>query len=410
MRKLLRCEKGTAMLMVIAFMGLAIPMIVTTLGLASALSIDSQVKTEILKNQYSALGADQYAQNIIQQGLPPGSYPITLNGDPVAVTIGALPTPVPPPAPGDNSRRLSVSKVVTPTTAAASTLTTFTYTITVTNGDDDSENLTKIHDLLPAGFSYKPWTTSGVTINEPGIVGQQLTWSPGTVINPGDSVTLTFDASATVAQGNYCNEAWAEPGLTKTSSGLTARIEVGSPGDNLCPGTAVKVTKTVEVAAGTVSPGNDVTFTYTITIENTGTDNLHPAEIRDLLPVGFTYVTGTTTGDITAANPNTTMFQGHQRLTWDLSSPRVHMHSGDPKQTLVFDVQGVFAGGHWNEAWVTFEAGEFADSKYTWPTAGVEIIGVTESTSVTADGTTVYSQLQQIGPDSYILVEWEISG
>ncbi|MCH8898077.1 MAG: DUF11 domain-containing protein, partial [Chloroflexi bacterium] len=170
------------MLIVIAFMCLAIPMIVSTLGLASTLSIDSQVKTEILKNQYSALGADQYAQNIIQQGLPPGSYPITLNDELVAVTIAALPPPAPPPPAADNSRRLQTSKVVTPTTAVASTLTTFTYTITVTNGDDESENLNKIHDLLPAGFSYIAGSTSGVTTADPTIVGQQLTWSPGLLL------------------------------------------------------------------------------------------------------------------------------------------------------------------------------------------------------------------------------------
>ncbi|MCH8745929.1 MAG: DUF11 domain-containing protein, partial [Chloroflexi bacterium] len=363
---------------------------------------------EILKNQYSALGADQYAQNIIEQGLPPGSYPITLNGEPVAVTIAALPPPAPPPPAADNSRRLQASKVVTPTTAAASTLTTFTYTITVTNGDDESENLNKIHDELPAGFSYVAGSTSGVTTADPSIVGQQLTWSPGLLLNPGTSVTLTFDAQASLAQGNYCNEAWVEPGKTKTSSGLTARIEVGSPGDDLCPGKAVKVTKTVEVAAGTVFPGNPVTFTYTITIENTGTEDLDMTQVRDLLPVGFTYVPGTTSGDITVANPSTTMQQGRQRLTWDFSPEIEIEQSGDPKKTLVFDVQGVFTGGHWNEAWATFD--EFPDTIYTWPTAAVQIIGVTESTSVTADGTTVYSRLQQIGPDSYILVEWEISG
>ena len=81
-----------------------------------------------------------------------------------------------------------------------------------------------------------------------------------------------------------------------------------------------------------------MTFTYTITIENTGTDHLHPTQVRDLLPVGFTYVPGTTSGDITVADPATTLFQGRQRLTWDFSST-VHMHQdGDPKKTLVFDV------------------------------------------------------------------------
>ena len=397
-------------LMVVAFMGLAIPMITSALALASTLSIDSQVKTGILKSQYSAMGADEYALNVIEQGLPPGAYPITLNGEPVTVTIGALPPPVPAPPPADNSRKLQTSKVVTPTVAVPSTLTTFTYTITVRNGDDDPENLTQIHDLLPTGFSYVAGSTSGITTADPSIVGQQLTWGLGLLLNPGDSVTLTFDAQASVIEGNYCNEAWVEPGQMKTSSGLTARIEVGSPSDDLCPGTAVEVTKTVEVEAGTILPTTPVTFTYTITIENTGTGDLHPTEVRDLLPVGFTYVPGTTSGEITVANPSTTMFQGRQRLIWEISAPRTHMHSGDPKQTVVFDVQGVFTGGHWNEAWVTFEAGEFTDTIYTWPSAGVQVLSVAESTSTTADGTTVYSQVWQLGPDSYILWEWEISG
>lgn len=224
------------------------------------------------------------------QDLPPGSYPITLNGAQINVELQDVPPPAAPQPPADSSRRLMTTKTVSPTTAATGTLTTFAYTITVNNGDDDPENLTKIHDNLPSGFTYVANSTSGITNDDPSISGQKLTWAPGAIINPGDSVTLTFDAQATSAQGNYCNEAWVEPGKKKTGSGLTARIKVGAPADNLCPGKAVDVTKTVVLDKAILLPNTPMTFHYSINIENTGTDDLDIHDVRDLLPEGFLYV------------------------------------------------------------------------------------------------------------------------
>ena len=60
MTSLFRGQKGVAMIMVIAFMALSIPMITGALFLSGTLSSDSTVKTEILKRQYSALGGDQW--------------------------------------------------------------------------------------------------------------------------------------------------------------------------------------------------------------------------------------------------------------------------------------------------------------------------------------------------------------
>lgn len=61
MNNLLFRQDGLAMIMVIGFMGISVPMITAALALAGSLSIDSHVKTNILKNHYSALGANQYA-------------------------------------------------------------------------------------------------------------------------------------------------------------------------------------------------------------------------------------------------------------------------------------------------------------------------------------------------------------
>ena len=58
-----------------------------------------------------------------------------------------------------------------------STLTTFTYTITVENQDDQPGKVNKIHDELPAGFSYVLGSTTGVTQDDPVINAQHLEWN-----------------------------------------------------------------------------------------------------------------------------------------------------------------------------------------------------------------------------------------
>ena len=45
------------------------------------------------------------------------------------------------------------------------------------------------------------------------------------------------------------------------------------------------------------------TFSYTITVKNEGTGAHELEELKDRLPAGFTYNSGTTTGDITTAEP-----------------------------------------------------------------------------------------------------------
>ena len=392
--------------MVLAFMALAVPTLTAALSLAGTLSIDSQVKTRILKSQYSALCGDQYAQYLIGENQAPGTYPIICNGETVGITISDVPPIAGPPPPADNSRRLRTNKTATLTTVPVNTLTTVGYTITVVNGDDDSSNLTKIHDLLPAGFSYVAGTTTGIFTDEPSISGQQLTWNMSPLslsLNPGDSVLLNFVAEANVPAGNYCNEAWAEPGNAKTSTGKTALVQVGTPGNNLCAGAAVKLTKSVEVEPGLFPAGEPQTYTYTITIENTGSDPLNLSKVRDLLPAGFLYLAGTTTGSLTTSNPNDTMWSGQQRLDWNFS-PDYVIPSGQT-ETITFDMEGAFAGGHWNQVWLTLA--EFADTIYSWPAAGVQVIDITESTTTAPSGGTVYSLVWQIGPESNILWEWE---
>ncbi|MCH8087639.1 MAG: DUF11 domain-containing protein [Chloroflexi bacterium] len=306
-------------------------------------------------------------------------------------------------------------KSVNPTNASPSQPSTFTYTITVGNQDDEPENLKKIYDGLPVGFSYVTGSTTGVTTNDPsiniyqsesgGTTYEQLTWNLaplGITLQPSEVASLTFNTTATAPQGVYCNEVWVDPGGQKTSSGPTAKITIGSPSNTLCGGEAVSVTKSV---VPRLTPSDTLTtYTYTITIDNIGTASLGMSQLRDLLPAGFSYKVGSTSGDITLVDPHTTLFQGRERLDWDFS-PSLSIPSGVIK-TVSFDVEAqVAAGDYWNEVWATFD--ELTYSAYTWPTSSIEVMGVLKS-SATGGDTLVYAEVW-VGTSSYIVDQWELN-
>ncbi len=54
--RLWRRQDGSGLVLLLAFMMLAVPIVTASLGLASTLSVDARVKTSILKGQYSSLG------------------------------------------------------------------------------------------------------------------------------------------------------------------------------------------------------------------------------------------------------------------------------------------------------------------------------------------------------------------
>ena len=155
-------------------------------------------------------------------------------------------------------------------------------------------------------------------------------------------------------------------------------------------------------------PGNTPTvYTYTITIENVGTVPLHVSRIKDLLPKGFLYTGGSTAGTITSGDPADKLDTQteRQRLDWDLT-PKLEIQTGETR-TLVFKAQAaVSPQDYWNDVWVTFDKGEFAEPVYTWPTALVKVMSVFETTA--SDGQSlVYSEVW-IGTDSHVVKRWVV--
>ncbi len=295
----LRTQRGQAMVAVLAFMVLSVPFVTSALAFSSALAVDSRIKIDLLKSQYSALGAQQFIRHMLVGAPGATTTVITINNTTVTSTVVKL---LPPPGtvPFISPKgRLLASKTVTPTSAGTSTAVT--YTITVLNTKDATLELTKIVDTLPDGFTYVSSTSvlkdkDGATVStaEPSVKAtvddQDLTWTvpANTVLLPGETMTLAFQATTATTAGVYCNETYLEPGGWGVSTGKTAKVTVGSPTDLLCKGLNVSVSKTVTPS---VQTGNTTTtYTYIIELVNEGTEAVDVTEIRDDLESGFTYV------------------------------------------------------------------------------------------------------------------------
>jgi len=108
------------------------------------------------------------------------------------------------------------------------------YAITINNPNAVGVTLDTITDMLPAGFSYVPGSTTGVTTSDPGISGQDLTWSGPFALPASSSISLQFNAIASVTPGDYFNNAAATgSGVAVVPTGDTAQVTV-NPAPPLC--------------------------------------------------------------------------------------------------------------------------------------------------------------------------------
>lgn len=133
--------------------------------------------------------------------------------------------------------------------------------------------------------------------------------------------------------------------LVPTPTRVPTPTPVGTPQS----GGVIQVGKTS--APDSAPPGQFTVFTYTIQVVNTGTSTVHLEEVYDLLPQGFMYVPGSSSG-FTTAEPALAMQSGRQKVDWVFSSPL----PGVPKDetgTQVFQASAIPPDGtYYNEAWV----------------------------------------------------------
>lgn len=371
MKNLLRNQEGAlGMILVIGFMALAVPLITASLFLSGALSRDSQVKTDILKRQYAALGIGEYVDYLVStpalwdtwktnnETQSPGTYQeiVTIDGKDTTFTVNSLANP-PGIPPAFATSLLSPILSVSPTGVSAGD--TVTFTITVNNQGTELEDLSIVSAGLPPGFSYVDGSTTGVATLDPtettlGALADDipdyplLTWdltSLGVGPQPGQSVALNFQTVVADEDGNFCAQAWLGASGGEPSAGSTAQVTIGEA-DDPCGANLLQVTTTVDKQ---VIPNDGLTtylYTYSTTIKNVGTETQYLTGFREILPLGFDYKINSTSGDLTTDNPVTTLLtDGRWQLDWTFSSA-IEIQAGVTK-SLVFQAEALVAKGNY---------------------------------------------------------------
>ena len=189
------------------------------------------------------------------------------------------------------------------------------FTISVINPAGNIPlTLTRIEDVLPAGFTYKTGSTTGIfgTADPANNGGGLLTWSGNQTIPADASYSLTFSATAQTT-GAYSNSA----SILTSEFGtlLTAPVQVG------VGASALSISKMP--SAYTATPGT--TLTYTLTYANPSPVNASNVVLSDALPVGLDYVVGSCSGGCvyTAAT---------RTLSWNVGN----LAAGEGPYTLSF--------------------------------------------------------------------------
>lgn len=376
-------EKGLAfipLLLIFSVGALLIPAFLNRLD--TSLISSNKAQNESV-GYYSAESAAEHAiwRLLYEEGFassmdsqnPPTSYSLNVNDTDVVITITKLFADADSPEPLSTSEVFKVTKTVTPTTATPGFPETFTYTIQLQNQSQSPQNLQQLRDILPVGFFYAGGSSSGITTSEPqvntGGSRDTLRWSfnPDIIFQPAEIKTQTFQVTATPSEGVYCSEAWAQPGAS--NSGPTAKIIVGNPANTACPDAVVNLTKTVD--RDIVFLLEPTTFTYTIAIENVGSQTVNLTKVRDLLPPGnIIYVSGSSSG-IATSDPSQRLVNGRWELTWGIN-PKIPLPPGEI-MTQTFQADATLEVGQYcNEAWMILQG--TSDSEiYSWPTACVTL-------------------------------------
>ncbi|MEL4308908.1 PKD domain-containing protein [Joostella sp. CR20] len=182
---------------------------------------------------------------------------------------------------------LSVTKSVSPTSASIGD--TVTFTVVVTNDGPSNATGVAIQDDLPAGYTLTAVNNGG------SMSGNSAIWTNLNIVN-GGSQTLTYEATVEPGNGgllNYYNRVQvtasdqfdpdSTPDNDKPLEDDFAFAQISLVGDYV----DIEVSKTYTSTNTPVNPGDEVTFTVSVT--NTGTIDATGVEVTDQLRAGYTY-------------------------------------------------------------------------------------------------------------------------
>ena len=304
------------MIMLVAFIALAVPLTVGAIQTAAQFSRNSRVYDDRLTGLYSAssgievalwemVSDPSYGEDLTESS-PTKTTQARVNGETVNITVTRIFSEQVLQGQG-----LIAIKLVDPSTVPAIATTTFTYTLTIKNEGTGTAQIKKLIDYLPPGLGYLAGSTSGLTTQEPTITNiapatcgsspYELRWNvqpENVMIASGQQLSLVFQAGGMLADGTYYNQAsarydpwWVSPDVFVYTP-FSAEITVGSGTTKCGHNLQVLVTQSVDPSAPT--PGVQTVFTYTVSVENVSPDVRYVCKIQDLLPPSFVYDPGST--------------------------------------------------------------------------------------------------------------------
>ena len=203
---------------------------------------------------------------------------------------------------------LTIEKLQTdpdPAGPAVATNGNLTYTITVGNTGTDPVIGVHVRDFLPTGSRFRQATAdNGFFCTESGgvvdCVGGTLDGSLDLLPPPlGPSVTITIKVFAPPTPGSFPNQTIVDPDNTipegnEFNNADSVITEVAVGGVNAFNELTLSKEDSIDDGPDDhVTPGGMIT--YTLTIENTGSDPAFHVMVRDFLPAGTTFASAADT-------------------------------------------------------------------------------------------------------------------
>ncbi len=419
---MMRGEKGIIFPLVLLVLLLGSMLVIPSLGLANNILRSKQINLEVLKEQYARDGAAEYAMwelihggavALLTEDYSEQNYTVEINGIDTALTILMRTTLGLGNVVGAEGNRVRATTAVVCDKGGGfnddcsslpvnqnGMVARFTISLEQVSPDVDV-GLTVIYDELPKGFSFKDGTVTSADNSfteiesitpsdiQPGgndIRKWDLSASP-VYFEQGEIKQFTFDADINKSADRYCNGVFLKmEALPNEKSNKTeANVLVGASPPEGCDGGGVEVTKVVDKLVA--PPGETTTFTYTVTIQNVDQNTLQIDALKDVLPVDFTYNTGTSSG-MTTDNPTPTQpaeVYPRWQLLWDGPWSISQAGQAGDTLTLVFgaDITPTQSGSYYNEIFAELTcaapitlinegvttAGEYCTA-YSWPSGG----------------------------------------
>jgi uncharacterized repeat protein (TIGR01451 family) len=177
---------------------------------------------------------------------------------------------------------------------------TLTYELKVRNTGTAVAFNVSVRDVLPTGARFRSATDSlpgpgAFTCAESGGVvtcaGGTLDGTNGDTPLGGDTVrTITINVFAPPHPGGYTNQAEVDPGNAIAENDETNNTDQTTTLVSLSGGGNFTDLRVPTVASSTTDPSPGQEYTYTITVDNTGTDVAFDVALRTVLDPALTYV------------------------------------------------------------------------------------------------------------------------